>query len=609
MLDPRVLEGLDPSVGPRCLVTGAEGYLGRHLVEGLVALGCQVRTLDVTASTCRSGVEARVGDVRERACVEDACRGIDTVFHAAAVISLLGLARPSIRDRVFSINVTGTDVVLDAARAAGVGRLVHASTVNVVVDRELHEADESTPYARDLVDLYGRSKTLAERAVLAADAPGGLRTAAIRPGGIWGPPDGCLMIEAILDQLAAGRFVARIGARSYADNTHVLNVVRGMLLAADRLARDPERVGGRAFFVTDDERLDAFEWFRPVVEGLGHAFPSRRLPPRAAYAAALGAEVACLLGARETTFTRAGVLKVTRSSSFCIDRARRDLGYAPILNRDEGVAAHLDEYRAALARRTGALPPASGPGKRVLIAWDPSRRPRTARRALLLDEVVPALRAAGAPASSVLVADEDADVRPPSPFPQAGPDPIALVNVPAGDDDASDRAVEALRAAGLEVAGYLVDESVYTDYGGNRHAGPRDWPDGERSPGVVAVTFLLRPRRLSRDEWIRRWHGRMSPISERLQPRTRYVRNVVVGPVTPGAPPYEGIVEEAWPSARHVTDPRLFYGASGPVELARHMAQIGAAVTSFLDVWRVRTVMMSEYFVGTACRAPACAAR
>ena len=109
---------------------------------------------------------------------------------------------------------------------------------------------------------------------------------------------------------------------------------------------------------------------------------------------------------------------------------------------------------------------------------------------------------------------------------------------------------EIFRVEGFRFAGYLVDEVVYTEYGGNRHSGPRDWPDGQRSPGIIAVTLMERPKRLSREEWIRRWHGKQSPVSEAMQPRTRYVRNVVIKAVTPDVPPYEGIVEEAWASAQ-----------------------------------------------------------
>ena len=120
-----------------------------------------------------------------------------------------------------------------------------------------------------------------------------------------------------------------------------------------------------------------------------------------------------------------------------------------------------------------------------------------------------------------------------------------------------------LREASDHIAGYLVTESLYTDYGGNAFAGPRTWPDGERSPGVVMVTLLRRPARMSATDWITHWHTVQSPVSEAMQPRMRYVRNAVARPVTPDAPPIEGIVEEAWPSPEHMTDPMLFYCADG----------------------------------------------
>jgi hypothetical protein len=116
---------------------------------------------------------------------------------------------------------------------------------------------------------------------------------------------------------------------------------------------------------------------------------------------------------------------------------------------------------------------------------------------------------------------------------------------------------------------------------------------------VTAVTLLERPKRIPRDEWIRRWHGTMSPVSEEIQPRTRYVRNLVLEALTPGAPPFEGIVEECWPSPGYVTNPFLFYGARNVWQLARNMIRILRAVTSFLDLRRIRAVMMSEYFIKT----------
>ena len=83
-----------------------------------------------------------------------------------------------------------------------------------------------------------------------------------------------------------------------------------------------------------------------------------------------------------------------------------------------------------------------------------------------------------------------------------------------------------------------------------------------------------------------------------MQPRTRYIRNVVVRAVTAEAPPYEGIVEEAWPSARHTTNYFLFYGADkNPFKLVCNMIVMLRSVTRFLDLTRIRTTMTSEYIL------------
>ncbi|MFQ5416267.1 MAG: hypothetical protein ACE5FL_04365 [Myxococcota bacterium] len=237
--------------------------------------------------------------------------------------------------------------------------------------------------------------------------------------------------------------------------------------------------------------------------------------------------------------------------------------------------------------------------KIVYILWDPHRRGGEELRRLLLDGCAPQLRRYGARRLQMNIADDRARVRSPAPGVPFERPMSAAVNVWLEDVEARFTLEDELRRSGFLIAGYHVEEQIYTEYGGNRHAGPRDWPDGERSPGVLAVTLMERPRRLDREEWIRRWHGRQSPMSEAMQPRSRYVRNVVIQGLTPGAPPIEGIVEEAWPSFEHVTNPFLFYGARNPFTLVKNMAIMLHSVVSFLTLWRIRTVMTSEYFIAS----------
>jgi len=237
--------------------------------------------------------------------------------------------------------------------------------------------------------------------------------------------------------------------------------------------------------------------------------------------------------------------------------------------------------------------------KIVYCLWPNGRQDSARTRDILLRDLAPKILGAGAEQLTMDIDEPESSMRSPAPKWYPGPPLCALVSVWLEDINSRKTIEDMFRYAGFRVAGYLVDESIFCDYGGNRHSGPRDWPDGRRSPGVVMVTLMERPRRLSREEWVRRWHGVMSPVSEEIQPRARYVRNLVIQVLTPDAPPFEGIVEEVWPSKRHVSNPFLFYGAKNVWQLMRNMTRILRAVTSFLDLRRIRSTIMSEYLIKT----------
>eukprot|EP01062_Namystynia_karyoxenos_P031717 TRINITY_DN2349_c0_g1_i1.p2 TRINITY_DN2349_c0_g1~~TRINITY_DN2349_c0_g1_i1.p2 ORF type:complete len:344 (+),score=120.95 TRINITY_DN2349_c0_g1_i1:82-1032(+) len=158
----------------------------------------------------------------------------------------------------------------------------------------------------------------------------------------------------------------------------------------------------------------------------------------------------------------------------------------------------------------------------------------------------------------------------------------------------------------LRWAQYRVHTSVYTDYG--EYAGParkgwapergRDWALGQRSPHVGTVTLFPIPERYTDPEaWAKHWHATQSPMSEMIQPRSRYVRNVVLGAVTPGAPPYGGIVVEMWPSQEHVADPYLFFHATCLFELAQHLAVMMRSVLSIMDFSAIQGSTFGEYIL------------
>lgn len=240
--------------------------------------------------------------------------------------------------------------------------------------------------------------------------------------------------------------------------------------------------------------------------------------------------------------------------------------------------------------------------KVIYLLWgDDAAGSGDALRDRLLGETSPRLLASGVRGLGINVHDADAAAAPSPAPPPEGEDPhVAQVSVwldnyqRRGDVDA------AVGELGLRTAAYLVVESLYDDYGTTAHGSPRDWPDGDRSPGVLTVALIHRPEGLGYRQWITRWHGTQSPVSAELQPRTRYVRNEVVRSLSDGAPDVDGIVEEAWPSTGHVADPMLFFNAATKEELDTNLARMMASVDACLDLARLRSSTMSEYLVKSA---------
>lgn len=241
--------------------------------------------------------------------------------------------------------------------------------------------------------------------------------------------------------------------------------------------------------------------------------------------------------------------------------------------------------------------------KLIYLIWGQRGGDGNGARGRLLEGCAPRLLELGPRGLSLDVDDSDSDVPPPVPWPAEETPLVAVVSLWLDCYERRAPYEEILAEVGERRAGYLVTESLYSDYGANAHSRPRDWSDGTRSPGLVTVTLLERPERLDPQKWLDHWHGTQSPVSEAMQPRCRYVRNAVVRRLTPGAPPYEGIVEEAWPSVEHLSDPMLFYGAGGSEDrLRQNQRRMFESVRAFLDLDRLRAATMSEYLLKTGQR-------
>jgi hypothetical protein len=234
----------------------------------------------------------------------------------------------------------------------------------------------------------------------------------------------------------------------------------------------------------------------------------------------------------------------------------------------------------------------------MYLLWTPEPAAPGDTEQLLLHELAPQLLALGPSGLTIDADDTSAQVPTPLPLPDDELPVRAVVSIWLDAYDRREPYEVLLRANSSRYAGYLVTESMYTDYGGNQWSAPRDWPDGERSPGVLTVTMLQQKRGTSYEEWMTFWHTRQSPMSEAIQPRARYVRNSIARAITPDAPPYLGIVEESWPTVDDLIDPMRFYCADGdPERMQTNMQTMLTHIATLIDLDATRVHTMSEWIL------------
>lgn len=317
------------------LVTGAGGFLGLYIVEQLVARGDRVRAFchSSYAALEALGVETVRADIRDATAVGAACRGIEVVFHTAGVAGIGGPWR-----RFYEVNALGTRHVVEGCRRHGVGRLVYTSSPSVVFDgADQCGIDESAPYPRRWRCHYGRSKALAEQCVLGANGSEGLLSCALRPHLIWGPRDRHL-IPSLLSRARRGQ-LRRVGdGRNLIDVAYVENAAAAHLLAADAL-RPGSPVGGRAYFISQGEPVNCWQWIDAILAlaGLGPVRKSISLRAAWALGAACEAWFAVLRLEGDPPMTRFLAAQMAKSHYFDITRARRDFGYQPMISTAEGM--------------------------------------------------------------------------------------------------------------------------------------------------------------------------------------------------------------------------------------------------------------------------------
>jgi nucleoside-diphosphate-sugar epimerase len=311
------------------LVTGATGFVGSALVTRLLRDGFTVRVLARDARSAQqlrerdaNALDVRIASLGDPNTIADAADGVDVLYHCAAENSPDALPRS-----LAWINVAGTENVLNAARHAGVRRLVHVSCADAtLINRDRLNWKETRQLDEAPLDAACHTKLLAEELALAG-SHGTIEVIALRPAWVWGPGDR-RTLPALCREAARGRVTLCGSGENLLPTTYIDNLVDALMLAAT--ASD---VAGRAYHVLDGDTLDAREFLGQLCAALGLRAPARGVYS-VAYALAWIRERAGLQGMKRAEVARRG-----RSALFDGVAAARELGYTPSVTVEQGMQA------------------------------------------------------------------------------------------------------------------------------------------------------------------------------------------------------------------------------------------------------------------------------
>ena len=334
------------SAARRAFVTGGSGLLGGALVDRLRAGGTEVVALarsDASASAlaARGATISRV-DLLDEAGLARAMAGCDLVFHVAGVNTLC----PGDRSLLHRVNGEAPAIVVRAAKAAGVGRVVHTSSAAVLGEAEGTVGDEETVHRGRFMSTYEESKLAGERAALAAGAAAGIDVVSVNPSSVQGPGRGGgtgKILLALLD----GRLKVFI-------DTHISVVDMADCIEAHVLAAGRGKPGRR--YVISGATLTSEEAFELLSRVGGVSVRPRIVPRPLAQAGAMLAEGGFRLARRTPPMCREMMRTMLHGHRYDGSRAQRELGlrYTPVedtLRRtlDWAVAEGLVEDRRTAA--------------------------------------------------------------------------------------------------------------------------------------------------------------------------------------------------------------------------------------------------------------------
>ncbi len=336
------------------LVTGGSGFLGNAIVEELLSSWeesriIELRVLDIVKPQADwiHQVNFIQGDVRNRSLMEEVCKGVDIVIHAAAIIDW----GTKTEKEVLEINTGGTENLIHASRQNGVPYFIYTSSLDAIFHgKSMENIDESISYPPRPVNAYCKSKQLAEELVRNANSES-LKTCILRPADIYGEGDPYHIGSLI--KMAKDGFYVRLGnGQSVCQHVYVRNMAHAHIQIAKALMNRNPNVEGETYFITDGPPQNFFKFYEQVVAGAGYKIWPRNLwlPFWLAYSIAGLVEfmtwIISPIKKIHPKFSRFAVIYTCSNFTFSSEKAQTGFGYKSKYSVKEALHRTINFYRS-----------------------------------------------------------------------------------------------------------------------------------------------------------------------------------------------------------------------------------------------------------------------
>lgn len=322
------------------MVTGANGFIGSKLCQHLIQTGVPTVALVRPSGNLDfiedlEGLDIIKGELTDRAYLDAAMDGVSIVYHVAGYASDWG---PWHRFR--EANVECVRNVMESARATGVKRVVHISSVSVYGFPGKTGITEDDPFVARPGDRYVTTKAEGEKLALGYHGDG-LEVTVIRPSGVYGPNDRTTTLQ-MAPVMTAGKFGYVDGGRHVMAPVYIDNLIQMIMLAGAS-----DNAPGQAFNAVDDGLVTWRDYAEWMCEDLGCAKPKISAPRQIVWPLAVMLEnIAKLLGRKTSPMiNKYRIRAVMADAHYSTEKAKRELGYSPRVSTRDGIRETIEWYR------------------------------------------------------------------------------------------------------------------------------------------------------------------------------------------------------------------------------------------------------------------------